>query len=147
MHSYIRTNSLFADNLRKAMCVWHKFNIMKLKEKIEIFLKARNKTLKDLAEYIEISEEHLIQSLTDKTLEVRTLEQISKALRIPLFSFFHYPASIEQNEQIRYYNMKLPDSEEIDYKSPKEELLSEIEILKIQLHDREETLKQLGENE
>ncbi|MFH1319392.1 MAG: hypothetical protein ABII90_01905 [Bacteroidota bacterium] len=114
-----------------------------LKKRIEIFLMARDKTLKDLADYINISEDDLDMAITDNSFDIWILEKISKVLRIPLFSFFHDPLAPEPKGEIPFYNQKLPVSEEFNVKTEREILQSEIETLKIYVKGKEETLRRL----
>ncbi|MFH1319565.1 MAG: hypothetical protein ABII90_02785 [Bacteroidota bacterium] len=121
--------------------------MMNLKKKIEIFLKARDKTMKDLADYLKLSEDDLNNALSDNTLEIRTLENISKALRIPLFSFFHDPLAPEPKKEIPYYTEKLPETEEFDVKTERQMLQSEIKMLQRAIKGKEETLRQLKKDD
>lgn len=58
------------------------------KEKINEVLKSMNYSFDDLAGHLGMNSEQLNQAIDDKKLELRTLEFISKELRIPLYSFF-----------------------------------------------------------
>ena len=59
-----------------------------LKEKITEVLKSMNYSFDDLAGHLGMNAEQLNQAIDDKKVELRTLEFISKELRIPLYSFF-----------------------------------------------------------
>ena len=59
-----------------------------LREKIEEILIKENYTFKQLSDYLNLSEEQLEDGLKNKTLELRYLEEISKNLKVPLYSFF-----------------------------------------------------------
>ena len=61
---------------------------MDIKVRLIEILKKENYTFTQLAEYIDMSEEELTNALEQKTLELRSLELISKTLKIPLYSFF-----------------------------------------------------------
>jgi len=84
---------------------------MSLKKRIETFLEARDKSLDDLAEYLELTLDELERALSSKSLEVRTLENISKALRIPLYSFFPSPPLSHSKKEIAFYTSRLPKDE------------------------------------
>jgi transcriptional regulator with XRE-family HTH domain len=58
------------------------------KEKINEVLKTLNYSFDDLAGHLGMNSEQLNQAIDDKKVELRTLEFISKELRIPLYSFF-----------------------------------------------------------
>lgn len=61
---------------------------MDIKSKIIEILAKEKYTFSQLAEYLHMTEDGLTLELTNKTLELRNLEAISKALRVPLYSFF-----------------------------------------------------------
>lgn len=58
------------------------------KEKITEVLKSMDYSFDDLAGHLGMNAEQLNQAIDDKKVELRTLEFISKELRIPLYSFF-----------------------------------------------------------
>jgi transcriptional regulator with XRE-family HTH domain len=58
------------------------------KEKITEVLNSMNYSFDDLASHLGMNAEELNQAIDDKKVELRTLEFISKELRIPLYSFF-----------------------------------------------------------
>ena len=61
---------------------------MNLKDKILQVLKMKDISYVELGSYLNISETELDYALENNTIEIRTLELISKELRIPLYSFF-----------------------------------------------------------
>ena len=61
---------------------------MDVKTQLIEILKKEDYTFNQLAEYLGMSEQELTDALNNKTLELRNLELISKALRVPLYSFF-----------------------------------------------------------
>ena len=117
---------------------------LNLKSRVSVFLKGRKKTLKDLSDYLEISEDVLDNALADNSLEIRTLEKISKVLQIPLFSFFRDPLEPEPKMKIPFYTQRLPKTEKDHVKSDAEALEGEIELLKMYINERKEQLKTLG---
>ena len=59
-----------------------------LKEKIIDVLNSMNYSFDDLAGHLGMNAEQLNLAIDNKKVELRTLEFISKELRIPLYSFF-----------------------------------------------------------
>ncbi|MCD6065561.1 MAG: hypothetical protein K0S33_387 [Bacteroidetes bacterium] len=119
---------------------------MNLKDKIVQLLGEKKFTYKQLAEHLHISEEQLDHALETKTLEVRTLELISKELRIPLYSFFRDQASMSQymNAYIEpYYNVNIWSDKEIKYKTEIDILKEQIENLKAELIRKEQLIDAL----
>ncbi|MHB8259932.1 MAG: ArsR family transcriptional regulator [Bacteroidia bacterium] len=93
---------------------------MNLKHKIVNLLSEKKYTYQELAEHLNISEAELDHALETKTLEVRTLELISKELRIPLYSFFRDPEEMEKYlapGKERYYDVNIWSDQEVKYKS------------------------------
>lgn len=77
----------------------------------------KNYTYSQMAEYLGISEAELDKQFEEKTLEVRTLELISKALRIPLYSFFRdLNYNIDYNEEL-YYNVDIWGKEGVELRT------------------------------
>ena len=98
-----------------------------LREKIEEILIKENYTFKQLADYLNLSEQQLDDGLTNKTLELRYLEDISKNLKVPLYSFFRdHNLKIDYSEKAYFTNKLWTENEE---KSP-QKLKEEIELLK-----------------
>ena len=98
-----------------------------LRGKIEEILVKENYTFKQLADYLNLSEQQLEEGLADKTLELRHLEDISKNLKVPLYSFFRdNNVKINFNEKPYFTNKLWNDNEE----SSPQKLLEEIEMLK-----------------
>ncbi len=116
---------------------------LKFKKKVKAFLKARKKTLSDLADNIEESEDNLDKALEDNSMEIRTLEKISKALQIPLFSFFSYPPETAPKMEIPFYTQRLPDTEKDHVKTDAEVLKGEIELLEMYIKEKKEQLRML----
>ncbi|HKC69943.1 MAG TPA: ArsR family transcriptional regulator [Bacteroidia bacterium] len=105
---------------------------MNLKNKIISLLEQNKYTYKELAEHLKISEAELDHVLETKTLEVRTLELISKELRIPLYSFFRDPAEMEEYlslDKQRYYDVNIWSDQEVKYKSEITKLKEELQKL------------------
>ncbi len=99
-----------------------------LKGKIIELLDRQKYSYKDLAEHLNLTEELLDHALETKTLEVRTLELISKELRIPLYSFFRDPAQMAAylEEKERYYDVNIWSHQEIKYKSEIDKLRDDL---------------------
>jgi hypothetical protein len=98
-----------------------------LRRKIEEILVKENYTFSQLADYLNLSEHQLEEGLANKTLELRYLEDISKNLKVPLYSFFRdNNIKINYNEKPYFTNKLWNDNEEV---SP-QKLMEEIELLK-----------------
>ena len=112
-------------------------NMNSLRKKIEEILEKENYTFSQLADYLNLSEEQLESGLENKTLELRYLEDISKNLKVPLYSFFRDPSQkIDYNEKPFFVNKLWNDSEEV---SP-QKLMEEIELLKQAITQKENEL-------
>lgn len=115
------------------------------KEKITEVLKSMNYSFDDLASHLGMNAEQLNQAIDDKKVELRTLEFISKELRIPLYSFFRNEDFVPINNlpEEPFYVNKL-DKNTIDtLKSENSILRKEIEFLKEQLIKCEKRMKAL----
>lgn len=108
-----------------------------LKAKIEEILLKENYTIKQLADYLNLSEEKLTEGLELKTLELRFLEEISKNLKVPLYSFFRNGDMAINYNEVPYYTNKLWDESENSI----EKLKEEIELLKNTLAKKEAELR------
>jgi transcriptional regulator with XRE-family HTH domain len=98
-----------------------------LRRKIEDILVKENYTFSQLADYLNLSEQQLEDGLENKTLELRYLEDISKNLKVPLYSFFRdNNIKVNYNEKPYFTNKLWNDNEE---ESP-QKLMEEIELLK-----------------
>lgn len=108
-----------------------------LRSKIEDILIKENYTFKQLADYLNLSEEHLEEGLANKTLELRYLEDISKNLKVPLYSFFRdNNIKINYSEKPYFTNKLWNDGEE----SSPQKLMEEIELLKQAISHKEAEL-------
>jgi transcriptional regulator with XRE-family HTH domain len=119
---------------------------MDLKDKIIELLKEKNVTYNQLAEHLSVTEKQLDHALETRTLEVRTLELISKELRIPLYSFFRDPDALQKymNSNLEpYYNVNIWSDQEIRYKNEIHLLKDQIEDLKAELAKRENLIDAL----
>jgi len=86
---------------------------MDIKVRLIEILKKENYTFTQLAEYLDMSEEELTNALEQKTLELRSLELISKTLKIPLYSFFREEYEINKNTKPYYINKLWEGNKEI----------------------------------
>lgn len=115
---------------------------MDLKSKVIEILAKENYTFTQLAEYLHMTEDGLTTELTNKTLELRNLEAISKALRVPLYGFFNPGGpKINLNEKPFYINRLWTGDDEA---KTAHELEIEIRLLKQIISLKEEQLKKLG---
>jgi transcriptional regulator with XRE-family HTH domain len=106
-------------------------------QKINDILSKENYTFKQLADYLGLTEQQLESGLINKTLEIRHLEDISKNLRVPLYSIFREAdTKIDYSEKPYFTNKLWNDGEEA---SP-QKLMEEIEMLKKALAYKVETL-------
>ena len=81
-------------------------------------------------------------ALNNKTLELRNLELISKALRVPLYSFFRSENfKIDYKEKPYYINKLLTEE---DANKDATSLQGEIDLLKQIIYLKEEQLKRLN---
>lgn len=115
---------------------------MDIKAKLIEILSKENYTFPQLAQYLHMTEESLTNELSNKTVELRHLEAISKALRVPLYSFFRNDDLKFNPDDKPYYINKLWTGE--DTEKTARELMAEIKILKQIIELKEEQLKKLG---
>ena len=110
---------------------------MNLKSKILQVLEMKKFTYADLASYLNISESELDFALENNTLEIRTLELISKELRIPLYSFFRENFTGFDFEKEPYYNVNIWSKEESKYALELKALRQELDQLRIDLRNKD----------
>jgi hypothetical protein len=115
---------------------------MDLKSKLTEILDKENHTFAELAEYLHMTEEGLTHELNNKTLEIRNLEAISKALRVPLYSFFRAEGFKFDLPAKPYYVNKFWTGD--DHRKTAAELRHEIEILREIISSKEAQLARLG---
>lgn len=108
-----------------------------LKERIVAVLRARNLTYEQLVDYIGVTEKALDEALEQNTIEIRTLELISKELRIPLYSFFRNPAAEQGSPEHPFYNVNIWAPEEIQLRTENETLRNEVERLRMEIAKKE----------
>ena len=109
-----------------------------LRSKIEAILIKENYTFNQLADYLNLSEEQLEHGLANKTLELRYLEDISKNLKVPLYSFFRENNfEINYNEKPYFTNKLWNDG---DNNVSPQKLIEEIELLKQAISHKEAEL-------
>lgn len=121
---------------------------MNLKHKIVNLLSEKKYTYKQLAEHLNISEAELDHALETKTLEVRTLELISKELRIPLYSFFRDPEEMEKYlspGKERYYDVNIWSDQEVKYKSEITKLKDDLLKLTAEVKNKDLLIESLEE--
>ncbi len=118
--------------------------MMHLKEKLLQVLELKNYTYADLAAYLSISESELDAAIENNTIEIRTLELISKELRIPLYSFFRENFEGFDFEKEPYYNVSIWDKEEEPKSIPDVKALrKEIEALRADLEKKANIIHEL----
>ncbi len=114
---------------------------MDLKEKILEILEKEKYSFKELAEYVNMSEADLNTAIETKKLELRTLELISKGLKIPLYSFFRGKQPYGNPNEEPYYVNKL--WEEDDGPQDEKDIQGEIKLLQDLLKQKQELLNKL----
>ena len=119
---------------------------MNLKDKIVKLLAQQEHTYAELAGHLRLTEKELDHALETKTLEVRTLELISKELRIPLYSFFRdtemmksYATTLKEP----YYNVNIWSEQEMKFKYDISLLKEELNNLKLELSKRDQLIEAL----
>lgn len=115
---------------------------MDVKAKIIEILSKEHYTFSQLADYLHMTEDGLTTELNNKTLELRNLEAIAKALRVPLYSFFR-PDNIPFDFREKPYFVNKRWMGDDDMKTT-EQLTEEIKLLKHIIALKEETIKKSG---
>lgn len=115
---------------------------MDIKSKVIEILAKENYTFTQLAEYLHMTEEGLTMELNNKTLELRNLEAISKALKVPLYSFFRAEGIKFNLNEKPYYINKLWTGDD-DEKTIRQ-LTEEIKLLKEIISLKEQRLQKLS---
>jgi transcriptional regulator with XRE-family HTH domain len=115
---------------------------MDIKTQLVEILKKENYTFPQLAEYLNMTEENLTNALNNKTLELRNLELISKALRVPLYSFFRNPDMEINYTEKPYYINKLWTGD--DTVKNATQLNNEIGLLREIIILKEEQIKKIN---
>lgn len=110
---------------------------MDLKEKVLEILEKEKYSFRDLAEYVGMTEAALSTALETKRLELRTLELISKGLKIPLYSFFRSDQPYYNKDEKPYYINKLWDDDE---QKDRSDLSDEIALLKKMIEEKQAQL-------
>lgn len=110
---------------------------MNLKGRILQVLELKKISYADLASYLSLSENDLDFALENNTLEIRTLELISKELRIPLYSFFRESCKVFDFEKEPYYNVNIWSKEEAKFTLELKALRQEVEQLRIELRQKD----------
>jgi len=100
---------------------------MELKHQILQILNKEHYTFAQLAEYLHMTEEGLSHELSTKTLELRNLEAIAKALRVPLYSLLRSDQAVYTlHRQPLVVNRMWTGSDEV---KTAEQLRDEIQLL------------------
>lgn len=115
---------------------------MDIISELAAILARENYTFAQLATHLDMSEEQLSEELSHKSLPLRKLELISKALRVPLYSFFRPDHPEVAAYEKPFYVNKLWTGD--DAGKTVAQLRSEISLLKQIIHQKEEQLKKQG---
>ena len=127
----------------------NKSSFVNLKDKVLAVLKLNNHTYKELADHIGLSEKELNKQFEDNSLEVRTLELISKALRIPLYSLFRDTKYEFKYDEQLYYNVDIWGKDGVELRTVLKKDSkgyisdSEIEKLRKELLEKGKRLKEM----
>lgn len=120
---------------------------MTIGERILKYLERKEIAIKTLATQIEVDTEALEKMLTTNTLEIKTLEKISKELRIPLYSFFtsaSFEDIVRRNKfEVPYYIERLEPDERSEFKYLMSNMMEQMEQLKMQLLEKDIQLEHL----
>lgn len=111
---------------------------MDISTQLTEILKKENYTFQQLADFLGMDAGELTAELNNKTLPLRKLELISKALRVPLYSFFREVPGPEPLETPYYVNNLWTSG---DATKSDKELETEIALLRQILQQKEEQLK------
>ena len=114
---------------------------MDIKTKITEILQKENYTFTQLADYLHMTEDGLTTELNNKTLELRNLEAISKALKVPLYSFFRADGVKFDSTLHPFHTNKMWMGDD-DLKSM-EQLEAEIKLLTQIIHLKESQINKL----
>ena len=118
---------------------------MQLKEKLLEILKEKKIAYNALTTHLGVSEKDFDNALENNSVEIRTLELISKELRIPLYSFFREGNEGQSFEKKSFYNVNIGSTEEFKLKREIAILNQEIENLKAELRQSELLIQALEE--
>ena len=116
-----------------------------LKEKVLKILEGNKHTYSELAKYLNITEQDLDSAFENNSIEIRTLELISKELRIPLYSFFRDHEYGFDHTQEPYYNVNLWGDTEEQNKGIIAGLQIEITKLRAEMTVKDLQIKRLEE--
>ena len=114
-----------------------------LLDKINEILKSMNYSFEDLAGHLGMNSQELKKAIEERKLELRTLEFISKELRIPLYSFFRGEdfANANNVEVETFYKNKINQLTIEQLEVENAMMRKEIDQLKKQLNSCENKLK------
>jgi transcriptional regulator with XRE-family HTH domain len=116
---------------------------MHIADKIYQFLDKKGISFSDFAAHIQVPESDLKDAFSNNSLEIRTLEKISKELKIPLYRFFRDPIGDLTDIQAGFTYASITEAELNYLKHQLEIANKEINLLKQELENREETIKSL----
>jgi hypothetical protein len=120
-----------------------------LKDKVLAVLKLNNHSYSELAEHVGIPEKDLDRQFADNSLEVRTLELISKGLRIPLYSLFRDTDYEFKFDEELYYNVDIWGKEGVQLRTTLKKDADgnisdkELDRLKKELKEKEKLIQEI----
>lgn len=115
---------------------------MDIKTQLIDILKKEDYTFSQLSDHLNMSEDDLTAALNNKTLELRSLELISKALKVPLYSFFRSESKPFDYTEKPYYVNKLWTGD--DKTKNSDQISQEIMFLKKIIELKEEQLRNMN---
>lgn len=118
---------------------------MNLKFRIKQLLEKHHHTYGELASYVGLTEDQLDKVLDNHTIEIRTLESISKAIKVPLYSFFR-DHNVQMPDAFPAYSNDLWQGEEDKLRKELSELKQKLQNMQIEMNEKDEMLSAL-ENE
>lgn len=117
---------------------------MELLQKIKEVLDHKKVSFAKFAEYLGENEAELERKLINNSVEIRTLENISKELKIPLYRFFREPLGDLNERSDHPVYATITHEELLNLKRRLEVALREIEILKTEIEQQNQYIKNLN---
>lgn len=112
--------------------------------RIQDVLEKKNISFSEFSEHLGISEPTLKEALQNNSIEIRTLERISKDLKIPLYRFFREPlGDLLENAKDHPVYAAITHDELAQLKFQLEIAQKEISLLKKEIEERNTYISEL----